>query len=72
LNPSSQNRPLNNNQHQKKPFTSTTTTKQTPNHKANQKQTLQNNQKKGVCTQDKPTTTKRKSIFHSLAGHHCG
>jgi len=69
---SSQSRQFNNNQHGKRLFTSTTTTKQTKNHKPNQKQTLKNNQKKGVCTQDKPTTTKRKSIFHSLAGHHCG
>jgi hypothetical protein len=43
---SSPNRPTNNYQHRKKPFTSTTTTQQTPNQEANQKQTLENNQKK--------------------------
>ena len=49
-----------NYQHQKKPFTSTTTTQQPPNYNPNQKQTLESNEKKWLCTQDKPTTTKTK------------
>jgi hypothetical protein len=60
LNPHSQNRPFNNNQHEKVETPLTTTTKQTQIYNPNQKQTLKNNQKKCLCTQDKPTTTKQK------------
>jgi hypothetical protein len=53
--------PINYYQHGKNVVTPTTTTKQAQSHNPNPKQTLKNNQKKRLCTQNTPTTTKKKT-----------
>jgi hypothetical protein len=53
---------FNNYQHEKNPFTFTTTTKQTKNRNPNQKQTSKNNQKKRFCTQTSYNNNQKENL----------